>query len=1299
MKSLSILFYVSFLAICLTACSKAGDNGIPDIPEDFELPEGFDGIDGLTDMPDAEDTPTDQEIECEDGETLCGDECVDLLTDIDHCGGCGEACDEGMVCVAGECREGCEPGELDCEGTCVDPTDDPENCGGCGIICPAELHADPICVAGECSYQCHEGWSDLDDEPGCEIECTYVSPDEDCNGVDDNCNGVVDEGFDCPMNRETACTTICGSIGRGLCGLDCTYPDPEDCVPPDEMCNGIDDDCDDEADNGFDCARGTEVACITDCGTPGTGVCTSTCETPSGSGCASGSETCNGLDDNCNGSADEIFDCVMDEGVSCITTCGSLGSGFCSSDCMLPTAEECTPPDEACNGIDDDCDDVCDNGFGCCRAELTECTTSCGTTGVSTCSATCTPGACSPPPEECNGMDDDCDDVCDNGFSCCQGAEGSCTTTCGSTGDRVCSMSCRWGACAPPAEECNGMDDDCDDVCDNGYDCCRGETGDCTTSCGSTGIGTCTSTCTWSSCTPPGEVCNGADDDCDTTCDNGFACCQGSESTCTTSCGTTGARTCSSTCAWGSCAPPDEICNGEDDDCDGVCDDGFACCRGDTGSCSTSCGSAGTRMCSSSCTWGSCSPPDEICNGADDDCDTICDEGFGCCADSIGSCTTSCGSTGSRACSSTCTWGSCQAPAEICNGVDDDCDGSCDEGWTCCVGDSTGCSTSCGSSGSRICNSSCAWGSCTPPPEICNGEDDDCDGVCDDGYTCCAGDSGSCPTSCGSAGTRTCTGSCTWSSCNPPGEECNGADDDCDTVCDNGFTCCAGTIGSCFTSCGSTGSRMCSGSCTWGSCTAPAEICNGIDDDCDTLCDEGWSCCAGESTTCPTSCGSTGTRTCSGSCAWGSCAPPSETCNGADDDCDTLCDEDWACCAGDTGTCPTSCGTTGTRSCNGSCAWGSCNPPAEECNGIDDNCDTQCDEGWACCAGTTDPCTSSCGTPGTRLCSPSCTLGSCTPPSESCNGLDDDCDTLCDEGWACCLGTTGSCTNPVGVAGTWTCEAGCNWGECCAAAETCGNGYDDDCNGIPDDGCGLPNDDCSSPGSVTIGGTTSGTNIGAIDDYSGSCTGTSGVDVVYSFTLGSTSDIFIGVHGEDAFDPVIYLSSSCGGSTYCNDDAYVGVTSSVIIQDGLASGTYYLVVDGWGGSTGNFTIEIYTNGDWAQGDGCGEPYRLYDGVGGDTWPQWDDYTPSCQSSDSYDEVFYFIVESTRTVTTDTCDEFWDTVLFYRDDCDSGPDLDCNDDDCGLQSTVSHTFLPGIYFLFTDGWSGDSGSYNLNVSGL
>ena len=133
-------------------------------------------------------------------------------------------------------------------------------------------------------------------------------------------------------------------------------------------------------------------------------------------------------------------------------------------------------------------------------------------------------------------------------------------------------------------------------------------------------------------------------------------------------------------------------------------------------------------------------PVDEACgNGKDDDCDGDTDEDCACTPDA----TQTCGSTdvglctfGTQTCMANSTWGACDAvmsTAEMCDGDDNDCDGTDDNGFDCVRGSSGfACTTSCGSQGTGSCDNSCAV-SCAPPSETCNGADDDCDGVVDEG--------------------------------------------------------------------------------------------------------------------------------------------------------------------------------------------------------------------------------------------------------------------------------------------------------------------------------------------------------------------------------------------------------------------------------------------------------------------------------------------------------------------------------------------------------------------------------------
>jgi hypothetical protein len=68
-----------------------------------------------------------------------------------------------------------------------------------------------------------------------------------------------------------------------------------------------------------------------------------------------------------------------------------------------------------------------------------------------------------------------------------------------------------------------------------------------------------------------------------------------------------------------------------DDDCSGVIDDGaqMECALGEIVECSTECGTMGTAQCTAECKVApECAPPIEVCNLLDDDCDGVVDEGL-----------------------------------------------------------------------------------------------------------------------------------------------------------------------------------------------------------------------------------------------------------------------------------------------------------------------------------------------------------------------------------------------------------------------------------------------------------------------------------------------------------------------------------------------------------------------------------------------------------------------------------------------------------------------------------------------
>ncbi len=556
------------------------------------------------------------------------------------------------------------------------------------------------------------GDGDIDSDVDATSECTPGAP-ELCNSRDDDCDTLVDEGIDTTTDLDNC----------GMCGHRCTFAhafadcvastcqltscdvnyydrdgDPSNgcesrCVmtlPDDTICDNRDNDCDGLVDENFDLTMD-----INNCGVCGRSCrfahATTSCEAGACmlSGCAPGfvdadgialngceyactpvgPETCNLRDDDCNGLVD---DGDPGSGAACGTAVGTCRAGV--QHCVggtLVCAGGVSPGVEACNGLDDDCDGVVDDGNP-------EGGLSCGNStgacipGRQTCTAgalVCT-GAIGPTPETCNGVDDNCDGVADNGDP---GGGGTCGTGVGAcvAGTVHCAsggLSCV-GAVGPTLDLCNGIDDDCDGVVDQSYNLMTDPR-----NCGMCGrvcsfpnaIAGCTaSACTLVACRPnffnvDGIASNGCE----------YACTRVSAT---------------------------ESCNGVDDNCNGVIDEMLT-------------------------------PPTNFCNPN------------GVCSSTTATCAVPSGSPGGTPPTWVCNYpvATYQATETRCDGLDNDCNGFVDEPFptvgTSCNNGELG---ACRRTGTVVCNglsavrcTAAAVG--TGTTEVCNGIDDDCDGLLDD---------------------------------------------------------------------------------------------------------------------------------------------------------------------------------------------------------------------------------------------------------------------------------------------------------------------------------------------------------------------------------------------------------------------------------------------------------------------------------------------------------------------------------------------------------------------------------------
>ena len=603
----------------------------------FAICRGGDWVCVYTEVVDFEQT----ELSCDAKDNDC-----DGQTDEGLERGCGSACGPGLERCEGGAWVGCDapqPADEICDGKdndCDGQTDltaageplaTPGDfaCPDVGVCEGADPAPTVACVAdgeGGASWVCDFG--DLADHEVDEVSC---------DDLDNDCDGDTDEAITQPESLQGICDVV-GVCGEGVVATcdggawECAYDGVADYEAEEVTCDGLDNDCDGDTDEGVDAATDpTAPEC------PALGVCEGqieaacqrgkwNCPTTGVPDYEDGSETsCDGLDNDCDGQTDEALTVLSGPPVAACLRAGVCGDGVfalcvdASWRCIYPEARE--PVEASCDGLDNDCDGQTDEN-------LTGSLADCATPPVGVCddpaaSVTCEGGdwRCNFTPiasfeqdeTMCDGLDNDCDgatdeDTAGDPLADATAAEcllrGVCTTAnvvavCNGAAGYACDYTGVSDYEAGTETLCDGLDNDCDGDRDEGLD------GDpVAADCDLTGV--CTPASVGASCDgAPGfscdysavsdweaveTLCDGLDNDCDGTTDVGLT-----EETSTTDCPTTGVcaagvpAICEGagwTCLFAQVAEYEAVetlCDELDNDCDGTTDVGV--CTGPGASC------------------------------------------------------------------------------------------------------------------------------------------------------------------------------------------------------------------------------------------------------------------------------------------------------------------------------------------------------------------------------------------------------------------------------------------------------------------------------------------------------------------------------------------------------------------------------------------------------------------------------------------------------------------------------------------------------------------------------------------
>lgn len=305
----------------------------------------------------------------------------------------------------------------------------------------------------------------------------------------------------------------------------------------------------------------------------------------------------------------------------------------------------------------------------------------------------------------------------------------------------------------------------------------------------------------------------------------------------------------------------------------------------------------------------------------------------------------------------------------------------------------------------------------------------------------------------------------------------------------------------------------------------------------------------------------------------------------------------------------------------------------------------------------------------------------CFPPGSVCQ--EGSCTTSCFDKLTDC---NGSCVdlkfNPAHCGDCW---------HVCAPAEACIDGAcSATCLGAACGACDAPVLSSIVPQNLI------GSTVSTSDRYTPLCGG-GGRDQLFVFSAPAAGRYIFDTTGSDYNTVLAALSPDCTERA-CNDDAN-GTRQSRLELDLAAGEVVYLLIDGVGGSSGTFALNISRPPAPPMCIAADLGSAVPQSKTGSTTGQPDSVAAPCGDPGGPDVAFSFTAPSARQYTFDTVGSDFDTVLHVHSDCTTAA-IGCNDDgpSTGTQSLLTLSLDAGQQVVIVvDGFGDASGSVVLNIN--